>query len=500
MADQLISGDCSSVSKAAKIFAKESGLLVLRPSRPLSQFFYFMVPSGMYALVTRHGADENHPDLQSAVWPAGLYFGVPPWLSISHLVTHESVVFDLPIKGCKTKDNVTVQMDVSIVFRIMGDASRGEDPELVRTFVHRLGPRGLQQQLTDAMDEAVRGLARSLTHTEVYGARSGSKTSSTTLEISERSDDSEEIFEETKDETLEGSSSFRDKVASHKATQKGVDVTEKMQLRLNRQFSPQGVEIEDVMIKSVSLPEDITRQMEQKTMIISANAQQRMEHENDLQMTRMKEQIETLFQTFREARQAEITSGEERVSHEKILLDDAIADAKKSEANIKEEYLLKIERMNADTEREVQRIKDEMNYEIEKMHADAKKTAAELKADTLLQTQTLVSEAGFTAAKNNADKFQILSKAEGKIAPWLEKKKEFETKELEMSVYNSLAENKDLIITGSDDADLSLIAVSDAILQSANGASDGNSRSLLLAQLALMNRGTAHIIGEEEKN
>jgi len=129
-----------------------------------------------------------------------------------------------------------------------------------------------------------------------------------------------------------------------------------------------------------------------------------------------------------------------------------------------------------------------------------KKTAAELKADTLLQTQTLVSEAGFTAAKNNADKFQILSKAEGKIAPWLEKKKEFETKELEMSVYNSLAENKDLIITGSDDADLSLIAVSDAILQSANGASDGNSRSLLLAQLALMNRGTAHIIGEEEKN
>merc|ERR1712032_1095518 len=82
------------------------------------------------------------------------------------------------------------------------------------------------------------------------------------------------------------------------------------------------------------------------------------------------------LQTFHEARQAEITSGEERVSHEKILLDDAIANAKKGEANIKEEYLLKIERMNADTEREVQRIKDEMNYEIEKMNADAKKTAA----------------------------------------------------------------------------------------------------------------------------
>merc|ERR1712151_323872 len=74
--------------------------------------------------------------------------------------------------------------------------------------------------------------------------------------------------------------------------------------------------------------------------------------------TRMNEQIETLFQTFHETRQAEVTSGEQRVSREQILLNDATADAKKAVANIKEEYSLKIDRLVADTDREVQRIND----------------------------------------------------------------------------------------------------------------------------------------------
>lgn len=57
-----------------------------------------------------------------AVWPAGLHYGFP-WLAVSNLVTMQSVVFDMPVKGCKTRDNVTVQIDVAIVFRIMGDGA-----------------------------------------------------------------------------------------------------------------------------------------------------------------------------------------------------------------------------------------------------------------------------------------------------------------------------------------------------------------------------------------
>jgi len=137
-------------------------------------------------------------------------------------------------------------------------------------------------------------------------------------------------------------------------------------------------------------------------------------------------------------------------------------------------------------------------FELEKMEADAKKAAAELKADTQLQVQTLISEASYTAAKNNAQKFQILSEAEGKIAPWLEKKNQFATKEKEMSVYNSLAENKDLVISGSSNSDINLISIADAILH-ANNHAKGNSRSALIAELALMNKGTAPYMGNNEE-
>ena len=90
---------------------------------------------------------------------------------MSHLVTKSSFVFDIPCKALKSLDNVTIEMDIACVLRIMGDEERGEDPDLVAKFVHEVTPRGLQQQLTDAIDEACRVLARSMKHRECYGLR-----------------------------------------------------------------------------------------------------------------------------------------------------------------------------------------------------------------------------------------------------------------------------------------------------------------------------------------
>jgi hypothetical protein len=146
----------------------EPGLLVGLPSRGLMP--YIVIPEGFYALVTTNGAEQVGPG-GSKVWPSG-YHTCAPWTKISHLITKTNVMYDTPCKGCKTKDNVSVQIDVCVTFRIMGDADLGEDPNLVPKFVHEVTPRGLQQQLRDAIDEAVRVLARSMKHHEVYGLRS----------------------------------------------------------------------------------------------------------------------------------------------------------------------------------------------------------------------------------------------------------------------------------------------------------------------------------------
>lgn len=62
--------------------------------------------------------------LCQAVWPAGFHMGMPWRLKVSYLVTKQNVVFDMPVKGCTTRDNVTVEIDVAIVFRIMGDTAK----------------------------------------------------------------------------------------------------------------------------------------------------------------------------------------------------------------------------------------------------------------------------------------------------------------------------------------------------------------------------------------
>eukprot|EP00956_Cyclotella_meneghiniana_P008074 scaffold10767_cov65-Cyclotella_meneghiniana.AAC.5 len=231
--------DNSRLSSASERFQSEPGLLLLRPSRGVKP--YICIPSGMYALVSRHGADIKYIDRVSGrssyVWPAGLHLAAP-WVRISALVTQQTVVLDLPVKACKTKDNVTVNINVALAFRIMGNGELGEDPELVRKFVYELKPRGLEQQLRDAQDEAVRGLARSLKHTEIYGIRSGhtNKMKEMLGSVVNPNVNTDEMKEGHRDETLVGESDAADRESAKNATSDGIDVTDYMRQRLNKQF------------------------------------------------------------------------------------------------------------------------------------------------------------------------------------------------------------------------------------------------------------------------
>ena len=196
-----------------------------------------------------------------------MHFPHPPWVRVSNLVSRQAIVLDLPVKACKTKDNVTVNIDITLAFRIMGDAASGEDPDLVRKFVHELKPRRLEHQLRDAQDEAVRALARILMHTQIYGIWSGENLkhiqqnvagaifNGTPLEEEEKAEEGNETglvvssaATETsgrlgigpipmhRDETLVGRSDQEDREAAKVARTAGEDVTEYMKQRLNRQF------------------------------------------------------------------------------------------------------------------------------------------------------------------------------------------------------------------------------------------------------------------------
>lgn len=170
---QLVALDGVSVKSANSMFGEDKGdgkiPIVIRPSsratvKPMT------IPEGVYALVQESGKDIDHKT--GAVWPAGVHWIFNPFIQIAAMITKQHIVFNTPVKGCKTADDVTVQIDMTLVFRIMGDTSLNEDPEIVRKFVYGMGVGSLQQQLADAQEEAARQLCRSTTHDEVYHLRS----------------------------------------------------------------------------------------------------------------------------------------------------------------------------------------------------------------------------------------------------------------------------------------------------------------------------------------
>ena len=183
----------------------------------------------------------------------------------------------------------------------MGDVGKGEDPVLVRKFVHEVTPSGLEQQLKDAMAEEVRSLARALKHTDVYSLRSGAATvaaepieqgrgggskgakpgmgtAAKSLEprfedVSSFGGGGKGAAEEAKGDgvemTAQAAAEARPMDEGEASTRLGVDVTQMMEKNLNEQFVPQGVMIHDIMIQNVSLPDDINQQMSNKTLVRS---------------------------------------------------------------------------------------------------------------------------------------------------------------------------------------------------------------------------------------
>jgi len=494
-----------STKTAHEDFGATPGLLVGVPSSSIIRP-YITIPSGYYALVTSFGSqlkDKNG----ATVWQPGIYF-VPPWVSVSHLVTKGYSVFDTPCKGCKTKDNVTVQIDLDCVFRIMGDADLNEDPALVAKFVHQVTPRGLQQQLGDAMDEAVRTLARSLKHKDVYGLRSVSAEALGEVDADGKFNTSSASAaqavgfkpmniatgEETKDENdpndvhVLGAADEEDEKHVAHAFLSGESAAAHVINTLNKQFMPQGVQITDVMITNVELPREIVVQLSNKTMVISSNAQEVMTQQYQMQDLRFAEEIKKADQTYDEERRQEHQDAAYARSEAKVRLDNLKAQAQKQVDLIKQQNTVEVKSINATTDLEVTKLQQEKNKIQMELRTQSEASAAEVKADAELYCYEKLSEARLQVEKNKAKAVEALGDAEGTVAPLLKAFNEHAINLEKMAVFEKLAGNSDAIIAPTGSQDMEMLALVDHILH--DSASSGKStRSEMLSELMLMRTG-----------
>jgi len=180
---------------------------------------YAAIPEGFVAVVTKWGAEVPGAE-EDGSWAPGFHC-FWPWYSVSRLVTKQQIVFDTPVKDCKTMDDITINIDVLIVLKIV-DAT---------TFIYGLGPEKLDDLLRAAQEEVLRTMAK-------------------TIPV-------ENIFD------LHGAN------------------MDEWTARLNKTFEVYGVEIISFTVRNVQIPPDMAKDFEDKTLYESKTLEKQVQQESD---------------------------------------------------------------------------------------------------------------------------------------------------------------------------------------------------------------------------
>ncbi|KAG7377960.1 hypothetical protein PHYPSEUDO_010750 [Phytophthora pseudosyringae] len=421
-------------------------VVIINPGRsPIKP--YIRVPEGTYALVQHQGRDIGYikPDgTCTPVWPPGMHFA-SLFTQVSQLVTKQYIVFDTPVKGCKTADDVTVGIDMCLILRIMGDEAKGEDPGLVRRFVYELGPNGLEIQLRAAQDEAVRALTRSVEHTEVYQLRDGTMRERFKTGALNARTNRLRVFDE-----FHAPQEDTEEKEEEDPNEKKVlyCVTEDIKRSLNEQFNAYGVQITSVAITNVTLPVEFQAQMESRTTHLSEIKEQKMKQLNDMQMLQYTEELATTKlkrsvmymeeEQTAKANCAEIRKGIDLINAQTQLADAEISQKTMVTCNNRDvEAALKIAEIEAETVRISAEINAHCDAEIQVINAE--KAALEMKLGAI--TDEIRTNAEAKAA-------EIIARAEGAAVTKLEKYRKFKLEMKQLDKIGSIAKNRKTVISG----------------------------------------------------
>ncbi|CAE7848665.1 unnamed protein product [Symbiodinium microadriaticum] len=290
---------------------------------------------------------------------------------------------------------------------------------------------------------------------------------------------------------LVGESDLSDESGAAKARFKGEGATARIVKLLNRQFEPQGVEITDVMITDVKLPDEITQQMYNKTLVISSNAHEIMTQQFEMQDLKFSEEIKLMVQSFEEDRLREKQDGEQKRNEVQMVINSLRAQGDKRIDLMREENHVVLQSIDAEADLEETMLIQERNAITSDLKAKSEAKAAQIMADSDLYCVEKLSDGSLEVQRNDAKGMEIVANAEGVIAPLLREYNTHQTNLRKLEVFESLSKNSSMIVAPSGNGDVQTMLLCDEILTShhQSGGDVGVSRSDLLSELMLMRSG-----------
>ena len=127
-------------------------------------------------------------------------------------------------------------------------------------------------------------------------------------------------------------------------------------------------------------------------------------------------------------------------------IDKMKAETKVRLAKIQQESAVTVQNIIADGQLEVAKLEQQKMAVLTEMKAKAQAEAQKMKSETDVFEEERLSEARLQATRNVAQISESMAKAEGVAAPYVEARKQFETRHKQMKIWEKLAANKDLVV------------------------------------------------------
>ena len=154
---RLIELELKDLDQANIAFSAQGNItpLVLVPSDRGLFSLFMNVPSDSYVLMQKYG--KHFPEDEKFFPGAGRKL-LNSAHRIAYLVTKQACTYNAPVTSVPTKDNVNVEVDMTIVFTI-------SDPY---KFIYHLGVMRFDEYLHAAVDESIRVLVRNTLHFQLF--------------------------------------------------------------------------------------------------------------------------------------------------------------------------------------------------------------------------------------------------------------------------------------------------------------------------------------------
>ena len=292
------------------------------------------------------------------------------------------------MKSCPTRDNVRVDVYVDFLFHV-ADSMK---------FVFQIAPENMEELLRATQAESVRSLVR-------------------TVRVDQARD-------------LRGMNS------------------EDMLLTLNDKLNPYGIQIDQVTIASVHLPEDVAAHMQSTTAFEAKQQLLQKQHMYDIKVLGDAQYVLTVEQARanERARAGEVAKKQRQATEQQIeeleaklqkQLEAAKASLNDKVAEIKAQCDLEIGRIDAEREKLVVQAQEEGKRAQMKIRLESETEVQRVRATTLSKIAEIRAEA-----------LSVRAKAEGYAGERLKRKREHELELERLEMLKSLAENPNTFISG----------------------------------------------------